>query len=69
MAIEAFQKVLTAVDEDLYHDPVGCSDCQVCGNWEYCRCSHFHPQHDLHVCLEDQVCFCLNPKYPYDPFN
>ena len=27
------------------------------------------PQHDLHVCLESQVCFCLNPKYPYDHFD
>ena len=39
------------------------------GIGSFVKCSHYHPQHDLHVCLEYQVCFCLNPKYPYNHFN
>ena len=66
VALESFQKVLAAVEADMYHDTVGCPDCCVCGDWEFCKHSHYHPQHDLHVCPESQVCFCLNPKYPYD---
>ena len=27
VALEAFQKVLATVEEDMYHDAVGCSDC------------------------------------------
>ena len=69
VALEAFQKVLRVVEEDMYHDAVSCPDFQVQGDWEYCRCSQFHPQHNLHVCQESQVCFCLNPKYPYNHFN
>ena len=69
VALEAFQKVLVAIEADMYHDVVGCPDCQVHGNWEYCRCSQFHPQHDLHECPESQVSFCLNLKYPYDHFD
>ena len=69
MALESFWKVLATVEEDMFHDPLGCSDCHVQGDWEFCRCSHYHPQHDLHVCPEYQVCFCLNPKYPYDHFD
>ena len=66
VALESFQKVLVAIEADMYHDAVGCPDCQVRGNWEFCKHSHYHPQHDLHVCPESQVCFCLNCKYPYD---
>ena len=69
VALESFQKVLVAVEADMYHNAVGCPDCQVRGNWEFCKCSCYHPQHDLHVCPESQVCFCLNPKYPYNYFN
>ena len=69
MALESFQKVLATVEEDLFHDPPSCSDCHVQGDWEFCRRSHYHPQHDLYVCPESQVCFCLNPKYPYDHFD
>ena len=69
VVLELFQKVLAAVEADLYHDAVGCPDCHVHGNWEYCRHSCFHLQHDIHVYLEFQVCFCLNPKYPYDHFD
>ena len=58
-----------AVEADMYHDAVGCSDCQVHGDWEFCKHSPYHPQHDLHVCLESQACFCLNPKYLYDYFD
>ena len=65
IAMEAFQGVLVLVENDLFHDPLGCLDCQICGDWEYCKHSCYH----LHVCLESQVCFCLNPKYPYNHFN
>ena len=27
VALEAFQKVLVAVEADMYHDTVGCPDC------------------------------------------
>ena len=37
VALEAFQKVLVAVKADMYHDAVGCPDCQVCDDWEYCK--------------------------------
>ena len=66
VALESFWKVLATVEEDLFHDPFGCSDCCVRGDWELCKCSRYHPQHKLHVCPESQVCFCLNPKYPYN---
>ena len=69
VALESSQKVLAAIETDMFHDAVGCPDFQVCGNWEFCKRSHYHPQHDLHVCPESQVCFCLNPKYSYDHFN
>ena len=69
VALESFRKVLAAVEDDIFHDPLGCSNCHVRGNWEFCRRSRFHPQHDLHECPEGQVCFCLNPKYPYDHFD
>ena len=69
VALEVFQQVLRVVEEDMYHDTVGCPDCCVHGDWEYCRHSWFHPQHNLHACPESQVCFCLNPKYPYDHFD
>ena len=69
VALESFQKVLVVTEADMYHDAVGCPDCQVHGNWKYCKCSCFYPQHDLHVCLKFQVCFCLNPKYPYNHFD
>ena len=69
VALESFQKVLAVIEEDMYHDTVGCPDCWVCGDWEFCRCSQYHPQHDLHVCPESQVCFRWNPKYPYDHFD
>ena len=49
--MEAFQKVLAAVEADMFHDAVGCPNCQVHGDWEFCRCSQYHPRHDLHVCL------------------
>ena len=68
VALEVFKKVLAAVEANMYHDAVGCPNCCVQGDLEYCRCSHLHPQHNLHVCPESQVCFCLNPKYPYDHF-
>ena len=55
--------------EDIFHDPLGCSECHVRGDWEFCKCSRYHPQHDLHECPEGQVCFCLNPKYSYDHFD
>ena len=55
VAMEVFQKVLVAVKSDMFHDPLGCSNCWVQGNWEYCRHSHYHPQHNLHVCPESQV--------------
>ena len=29
VALEAFQKVLAAVEANMYHDAVGCSDCCV----------------------------------------
>ena len=69
MAMEAFQKVLSTVGADMYHDTMGCPDCWVHVDQEYCRCSCFNPQHDLHVCPESQACFCLNPKYSYDHFD
>ena len=69
MAMEAFWEVLSLVEMDLFHDSMSCPNCCVQGDWEYCSHSCFHPQHDLHVCLETQVCFCLNPKYSYDHFN
>ena len=69
VALESFQKVWAAIEADLYHDAVGCPDCQVHGDWEFCKHSCYHPQHDLHVCPESQVCFCLNPKYPYNHFD
>ena len=69
VALESFQKVLAAVEADMYHDAVGCPDCHVHGNWEFCKRSRYHPQNDLHVCLESQICFCLNPGYPYDHFD
>ena len=69
VALESFRKVLAAVEEDIFHDPLGCSECRVQGDWEFCRCSRYHPQHDLHECQEGQVCFCLNPKYSYDHFD
>ena len=29
VALESFQKVLAMVEEDVFHDPLGCSDCCV----------------------------------------
>ena len=69
VALEVFQKVLTAIEADMFHDAVGCANCHVCGDWEYGKCSQYHSQHDLHVCPESQVCFFLNLKYPYDHFD
>ena len=69
VALESFQKVLAAVEADMYHDTVGCPDYQVRGDWEFCKRSCYHPQHDRHVCPESQVCFCMNPKYPYNCFD
>ena len=69
VALESFQKVLAAVEADMYHDAVSCPDCCVCGNWEFCKHSCYHPQHNLHLCPESQVCFCLNSKYPYNCFD
>ena len=31
MAMEAFWKVLGVVEEEMFHDPLGCSKCQVQG--------------------------------------
>ena len=31
VALESFQKVLAAVEADMYHDTVSCPDCRVCG--------------------------------------
>ena len=69
VALESFWKVLAMVEEDIFHDPLGCSECHVRGDWEFCKRSQNHPQHDLHECPEGQVCFCLNPKYSYDHFD
>ena len=69
VVMEAVQKVLKVVEEDMYHETISYADCWVHGNWEYCKFSQFHTQHDLHVCPESQVCFCLNPKYSYNHFN
>ena len=69
MVMEAFQKDLSAVEADMYHDVMGCPNCQVYGDWEYCKHSPFHPQYNLHLCPESQVCMCLNPKYSYDHFD
>ena len=69
VALESFQKVLAAIEADMYHDAVGCPDCCVCGDWEFCKHSWYHPQHNLCVFPESQVCFCLNPKYPYNHFD
>ena len=69
VALEVFQKVLVTIEADMYHNAVGCPDYRVRGNWEYCKHSHYHPHHDLHVCLESQACFCLTPKYLYDHFD
>ena len=55
VALESFQKVLAAVETDMYHDAVGCPDCRIRGDWEFCKRSHYHPQHNLHVCPESQV--------------
>ena len=35
VAMESFWKVLAAVEENLFHDPLGCSNCCVRGDWEY----------------------------------
>ena len=32
MAMEAFQKVLSAVETDMHHDAIGCPNCWVCGD-------------------------------------
>src|SRR6202000_1033310 len=48
VALGSFRKVFAAVEEDIFHDPLGCSECCVRGDWEFCRRSHYHPQHDLH---------------------
>ena len=69
VALESFWKVLLASMANMYHDAVGCPNCCFHGNWEFCRYSRYHPQHTLHVCPESRVCFCLNPKYPYDHFD
>ena len=66
---DTFQKVLSAIEMDMYHDTIGCPDCQIHGDWEYCRHSYFHPQHNLRVCPESQACFCLNLKNSYDYFD
>ena len=29
VALESFRKVLAAVEEDIFHDPLGCSECRV----------------------------------------
>ena len=55
VALESFRKVLAAVEEDIFHDPLGCSECRVRGDWEFCKRSCYHPQHDLHECPEGQV--------------
>ena len=39
VALESFQRILAAVEADMFYDAVRCPDCQVCGNWEYFRCS------------------------------
>ena len=58
VVLEGFQKVLVAVEADMYHDAVGYPDCCVQYNWEYCRHSHFHPQHcQGHSTLSSQRIF------------
>ena len=37
VALESFRKVLAMVEEDIFHDPLSCSDCQVQGDWEFCK--------------------------------
>ena len=59
VVLEVFQKVLVAIEANMFHDAVRCPDFHVCSDWEFCKHSCFHPQHDLHVCPESQVCFCL----------
>ena len=29
VALESFRKVLAAVEEDIFHDPLGCSECRI----------------------------------------
>ena len=55
VALESFRKVLGAVKEDIFHDPLGCSECCVRGDWEFCRRSRYHPQHDLHECPVSRI--------------
>ena len=44
VALESFQKVLAAIDADMFHDAVGCPNCRICGDWEFCKRSRYHPQ-------------------------
>ena len=37
VVLESFQKVLAAVEADMFHDAVVCPDCHVRDDWEYCR--------------------------------
>ena len=69
VALESFRKVLATVEEDIFYNPLGCSECHVQRDLEFCKRSSFHPQHDLHECPEGQVCFCLNLKYSYSHFD
>ena len=55
--MEVFQKVLSTVESDMYRDFMSCSNCHAQGSWEFCTHSRYHPQHKLHECPEDQICF------------
>ena len=37
VALEFFQKALATVEADMYNDAVGCPDCCVRGDWEFCK--------------------------------
>ena len=43
VAMEAFQKVLSTIESDLFHDPLGCLNCQVRDDWKYHKHSCYHP--------------------------
>src|ERR1700753_3705783 len=42
------------------HLPDWCKDCAIdpMGEWEYCKKSHYHPEHPRHTCAVNAPCYC-----------
>jgi hypothetical protein len=57
-AVECFEEMLEMVKEEMYHDGMGCDECQAEGRFVPCPKSSYHPDHPFHVCSPLYACEC-----------